>query len=64
MIWATEIISFALLDTIIANRYVECGEVFAKIPHGGPESIVLLWALVELEKHSRHVGVLYLFLIR
>ncbi len=37
---------FTLLDTMMTNRYVECGEVFARIPRGGPGSIVLLWALL------------------
>jgi hypothetical protein len=27
---------FTLLDTANPNRYVECGEVFAGIPRGGP----------------------------
>jgi hypothetical protein len=36
---------FTLLDTANPNRYVECGEVFARIPRGGPESIVLYRAL-------------------
>jgi len=31
---------------MMTNRYVECGEVFARIPRGGPGSIVLLWALL------------------
>jgi hypothetical protein len=43
---AKEIRSFTLLDTMMTNRYVECGEVFARIPRGGPGSIVLLWALL------------------
>ena len=43
------------LDTIIPNRYVECGEVFARIPRGGPASIVLYRAL-ENEREALTVG--------
>jgi hypothetical protein len=51
---------FAVLDTANTNRYVECGEVFARIPRGGPESVVLYWALGN-EREALTLGVVSFF---
>jgi hypothetical protein len=51
---------FTLLDTANPNRYVECGEVFARTLRGGPESIVLYRALGERTGNTHVWGVVFL----